>query len=66
MFNTFLFYRGVPKDPNVGYFYVANARNEQQYIEAIPDPTAPVEIQGKSFGVIYINITKYLSSTAKM
>ena len=48
----------------MGYFYVANARNEQHYIEAIPDPTAPVEIQGKSFGVIYISKTKYLSITA--
>jgi hypothetical protein len=45
-------------DPNVGCFYVANARDKQHYIEATPDSTAPTEIQGKStqFGGFGIDI----------
>ena len=44
-------YSGASSDPNSGYFYVSNATNENQYIEIMPDTTAPTEIQGKSWGV---------------
>lgn len=47
----YILYRAVSGDANVGHFYVANATDEQYYIQATPDTTAPTEIQGKSFGV---------------
>ena len=46
-----LLHRGIPDDPNVGYAYVANATDTEQYLELVPSTTAPAGVQGREWEV---------------